>query len=116
MSDIKKMTETVLKFRDDRDWKKFHTGKDCAIGLTLEASEVAELFLWKTEQQINEAYRGVKKEDLADELADVLYWVLLIAHDFEIDISEALESKLKKSALKYPIEKAKGSATKYTEL
>lgn len=115
MSDIHSMTEMVLRFRDDRNWAQFHTPKDCAIGLTLEASEVAELFLWKTPEEIEAA--GEKwHEDLGDELSDVLYWVFIIAHKYDIDLDAAFPRKLKKSAKKYPIEKSNGVGKKYTDL
>ena len=80
----------------------------------LEAAEVAELFQWKTDDQM-EAMRQAN-EDLGDELSDVLAYLLQIAYDFNIDIKTAFLSKLEKSAKKYPIEKAKGNATKYTDL
>lgn len=115
MSNIKDLTEKVLAFRDERNWKQFHNPKDMAIALSLEASEVLEHFRWKNKQEI-EAFLETSKTDVADELADVLYWVLLMAHDLEIDISKAFVEKLQKNGEKYPVEKAKGRHTKYTEL
>lgn len=115
MKDIEKLKEMVVKFRDDRDWKQFHTPKDLAISLLLEASEVLEHFQWKNaEEQI--LHIESKREDVGDELADVLYWVLLLSNDLNIDISEAFVRKLEKNNEKYPIEKAKGSRAKYTDL
>lgn len=116
MSDLKKMTEAVLRFREERDWKQFHKPKDCAISLMLEAAEVAELFQWKTEEEMEAMKTNAKKEDLADELSDVLNWTLLLAHDFGINLEEAFEKKMAKTVTKYPVEKAKGRAVKYTEL
>ncbi len=109
------MTKAVCTFRDDRDWKQFHDPKDMALSLVLEATEVLEHFQWKNGATLEE-YLATHKEDLADELADVLYWVLLMSHDLGIDIAVAQEKKLQKSALKYPIEKSKGRSAKYTEL
>lgn len=115
MKDIEKLKEEVVKFRDERDWKQFHHPKDAAISLVLEANEVLEHFQWK---DVPEQWKCLetKKEDIGDELADVLYWVLLLSNDLGIDISDAFLKKLKKNAEKYPVEKAKGQSKKYTEL
>ncbi|MFA6000280.1 MAG: nucleotide pyrophosphohydrolase [Candidatus Paceibacterota bacterium] len=112
---MKKLTEKIVKFRDARNWKQFHNPKDCAISLSLEASEVLEHFQWKSKEEIGEYLKKNKKE-IADELADVLYWVLLMSHDLGIDIKKASETKLKENAKKYPIKKSKGKHTKYTNL
>ena len=112
---ITELQELICKFRDERNWKQFHNGKDMALSLSLEASELLELTQWKSEQEVKELF-GSKDGPLADELADVLYWVLLIAKDFNIDISEALKSKLKKNAVKYPVDLAHNSKKKYGEL
>ncbi len=109
------MIEKVVAFRDDRDWKQFHNPKDCAISLSLEASEFLEHFQWKNAEEVQKHLEG-NLEDVSDELADVLYWVLLISHDLDIDLEESLNRKLKKSGAKYPIEKSKGRHTKYTDL
>lgn len=115
MSDIKKLTKIVTKFRDDRDWKQFHNPKDMALSLVLEATEVMEHFQWKDKKEI-EKYLKTNKEDIADEIADVLYWVLLMSHDLNIDLVKALENKIIKTEKKYPIKKAKGRHTKYVNL
>lgn len=114
MSDLKTLTDKILAFRDERDWKQFHTPKDLAIGLSLEAGEVAEHFHWKNEAEIVEHIKNYR-EEIGDELADVLNYLLLMAHDFDIDLFAATVRKIEKSAQKYPIEKAKGSHKKYTE-
>lgn len=115
MSDIKKLTDLILAFRDARDWKQFHNPKDCAISLSLEAAEVLEHFQWKSPEEIAQ-YIKTNKEDIAEELADVLNWVLILSHDLGINISDAFEKKLLKNAAKYPVEKAKGSKKKYNQL
>lgn len=115
MSDLKKMTEVVSAFRDVRDWKQFHNPKDCAISLSLEASEVLEHFQWKSKEELDK-YIEEHKGDISEELADVLYWVLLMSHDLGIDIAAAFENKMKKNQVKYPIDKSKGKHTKYTKL
>lgn len=117
MSDLNKMQKEVVAFRKARDWEQFHKPKDCAISLALEAAEVMELLQWKSSEEIK-AYLsdGPKHEDMCDELADVLYWVLLLAEDFDVDLGAAWSHKMKKNDAKYPVEKAKGRHTKYTEL
>ena len=115
MSDIKQLTEKIRKFRDKRDWKQFHNPKDVAISLVLEASEVLEHFQWKNKEEIEEYIKSNKKE-IGEELADVLYWVLLMCDDLKINIKEVLEKKIKKNKKKYPVEKARGKHTKYNKL
>lgn len=115
MSDIEKLTQKVIKFRDQRNWKQFNNPKDIAISLVLESSEVLEHFQWKNTDEI-ETYIKKSKNEISKELADVLYWVLLMSHDLNIDIQKTFLQKLKENAKKYPIKKAKGKHTKYTEL
>jgi dCTP diphosphatase len=85
MSDIADITKRIVQFRDAREWKQFHNPKDEALSLLLEATEVLEHFQWKNGEEL-ETYSKSKKEDVGEELADVLYWVLLMSHDLEIDI------------------------------
>jgi dCTP diphosphatase len=115
MATLQKLTEQVLRFRDERDWAQFHNPKDIAVSLTLEAAELLELTQWKSGKELLKHLKE-HREDLADELADILGWVLVMAHDQGIDLGDALKKKLKKNAVKYPIEKARGVAKKYTEL
>ena len=115
MRDIKKLTEKIIKFRNARDWKQFHNPKDVALSLSLEAGELIEHFQWKDKKEI-EKYIKTNKKDIGEELADILFWVLLLSHDLKIDVLEALDNKIKKNAKKYPIEKSKGRHTKYTKL
>ena len=109
------LTKKVVDFRDARDWKQFHNPKDDAISLILEAGELLEHFQWKNEKEITEHVRS-HKEDIGDELSDVLYWVLVMANDLNINITKAFENKLKKTGKKYSISKSKGNHKKYTEL
>src|SRR5687767_14121511 len=101
------LTKLVLKFRSDRDWAQFHTPKELAVSLVVEAAELLEIMQWK---QGSELAATVQKRhsEIADELADCLHSILLLAHDLKIDLSDALEEKLRKSADRYPIHKAKG--------
>jgi NTP pyrophosphatase (non-canonical NTP hydrolase) len=115
MKNIENATKKIIAFRDERDWKQFHNPKDLAISLSLEAGEVLEHFQWKSKEEI-EKYVKTNKEEIADELADVFNYILILCHDLNIDIFEASENKIKKNEVKYPIEKAKGRHTKYNKL
>jgi NTP pyrophosphatase (non-canonical NTP hydrolase) len=115
MPDLTDLTKKIIAFRDARDWKQFHNPKDLALSLVLEASEVMEHFQWKSPKEIEE-YVKTNKADIGEELADVLYWVLLMSHDLGIDIKDALLKKIEKNEAKYPVEKAKGSHKKYNQL
>lgn len=115
MSEIKKLTDLVLAFREERDWKQFHNPKDCAISLSLEASEVLEHFQWKNPEEIK-SYIENHRDDIGEELADVFYWVLLMSHDLWINLEDAFRKKIIKSGEKYPVDKSKGKSTKYTKL
>ena len=105
-------TEALLKFRDERDWKQFHDPKNLAAALGIEAAELNEVFLWKT----TEESREVELAKVKEELADVLAYALLLANEFGLDPEQIVLDKVKQNALKYPVEKAKGVATKYTDL
>ncbi|MBR9660429.1 nucleotide pyrophosphohydrolase [Bacillus thuringiensis] len=109
---MKELTDKVIKFRDERNWKQFHNPKDLALSLSLEASELLENFQW---QSSNEAV-SQKREDMKEELADVLMYALLFAHEVGVDIKQAIEEKLQKNNEKYPVEKAYGVSKKYTKL
>ncbi len=102
----------IRKFCEARDWSQFHDSKNLAISLQLEASEVLELFQWTQDNQIKPG----SEDKLAAELADVFYWTLMLADKHGIDLMAALEQKMVENEAKYPIDKAKGSSAKYTEL
>ena len=112
---IPELQERIRAFRDERDWMQFHNHKDMAAALAIEASELQELFLWKNSGEVEEV-AATRQERLREELADVAVYLLELADNLGIDLSEAILSKLAKNALKYPVEKAKGSNAKYTEL
>ena len=109
MSSINKITEALVNFRNERDWKQFHNAKDLAIAINVEASELLQLFLWKEAQEPKDAR-------IKEELADVLAFAFLLAHEKGFDIEEIILDKIRINAEKYPIEKAKGNAKKYNEL
>jgi NTP pyrophosphatase (non-canonical NTP hydrolase) len=115
MADLQTLTDKIIRFRDERDWAQFHNAKDLALSLSLEAAELLEIFQWKEGEAIA-ATVAARKGDVAHELADVLYWTLLMAHDLGIDLGRALQEKMVANERKYPVDKAKGVSTKYTEL
>ncbi|MBI4032494.1 nucleotide pyrophosphohydrolase [Candidatus Berkelbacteria bacterium] len=114
-SELTDLTERIIAFRDARDWKQFHNPKDVALSLVLEAAEVLEHFQWKSSAEIG-AYVQSHKAKIGEELADTLYWILLMAHDLNIDLATALREKMAQNEVKYPVDKARGSHAKYTEL
>jgi dCTP diphosphatase len=103
----------ILKFRDDRDWKQFHPPKELAVSLMIEAGELLEHFQWKSKEEVD-AYLAQHRDEVADEVADVLYYVMLLAHELGIEALPVLNAKIDKNAKKYPVEKARGSHAKYT--
>ncbi len=115
MNKVNEIVKKIINFRDARDWKQFHNPKDVSLSLVLEAGEVMEHFQWKNKEEIEE-YIKTDKEHIGEELADVLYWILLMGHDLDIDVFDALDKKIKKNEEKYPVEKAKGKHTKYNKL
>jgi NTP pyrophosphatase (non-canonical NTP hydrolase) len=109
MSEIKDLQKRIEQFSEERDWDQFHNGKDLAIGLSIEASELLEAFLWKTPEDVN-------VDKVKEELADVFNYALQIATKYDLDVKQIVLDKLAKNAAKYPVEKARGVATKYNEL
>jgi NTP pyrophosphatase (non-canonical NTP hydrolase) len=112
---LESVRKAVVGFRDDRDWRQFHSPKDLALSLAIEAGELLQLTQWKDTESL-QADLVSKKEAFADELADCLYYVVLMANDWNIDLGLAFEKKMKKNAQRYPVELAKGNARKYSEL
>ena len=109
MPTIASLLQDILAFRDARDWKQFHNPKDLAIGLNIEAGELLELYLWKHPDQADPA-------KAAEEIADVLIYALLLADAYGFDPATLVRDKLARNNRNYPVDKAKGSAKKYTEL
>lgn len=102
----------ILKFRDDRDWKQFHSAKNLAISLSLEANEVLELFQWTKSGKLPKS----SQKEIEDELADVYVYLLMLSNETGVDLDKAFKAKMKKNEKKYPVEKAKGKSTKYNKL
>jgi NTP pyrophosphatase (non-canonical NTP hydrolase) len=114
---IKDLKQKVKEFCEARDWDQFHGPKDLAIGVITEASELLEHFRFQSDEQalalLNDPHI---REEIEDELADVLFFLLRFSQRFEVDLDKALLRKIEKSERKYPVEKAKGKNTKYTKL
>ena len=109
MNDIKEITEILIKFRDEREWAQFHTAKDLALALNIEAGELLEAFLWKSSDQAN-------PDKVKEELADVLAYALLLAEMYDFDVRRIMLEKIERNARNYPVAKSRGTAKKYTEL
>jgi NTP pyrophosphatase (non-canonical NTP hydrolase) len=109
---MKHLQQKIIEFRDARNWKQFHTPKDLAISLSLEAGELLENFQWKSSEEAIQT----NLENIKDEIADVVIYALLLSHELGIDLEKAVIDKIKKNEQKYPVEKSFGSKKKYTEL
>jgi NTP pyrophosphatase (non-canonical NTP hydrolase) len=110
------LLDAVRRFRDDRDWAQFHTPKNLAAAIAIEAAELQEQFLWKTDTEIDgDLTDAAKRAGVADEIADVVMFAML-ADRLGIDLAAAITAKLAANAAKYPVHLARGSARKYTEL
>lgn len=112
MSELDEVIKKLIKFRDERDWEQFHNSKDLALAISIETAELNELFLWKTAEESEK----VDLKRLKEELADILSYAFLLAEKHGLNPFEIIAEKIKINTEKYPVEKAKGTATKYTEL
>jgi NTP pyrophosphatase (non-canonical NTP hydrolase) len=111
------LMDMVQAFCEARDWDQFHGPKDLAIGVITEASELLEHFRFLSEEQSLDLLKNPEqKEEIGDELADVLFFLLRFSQRFDIDLAKALTRKIAKSETKYPVDKAKGNNRKYTKL
>ena len=106
---LEQAIDKLIEFRDARDWEQFHNSKDLSLAISIEASELLELFLWKGNEDFD-------RDKMKEELADILCFSLLLAKKNNLDIVEIINEKINKNALKYPVEKAKGTSKKYNEL
>lgn len=116
-SSIQSITERLIEFRDERDWKQFHTLKNLASALSVEAAELLELTQWKSDKEL-ESVKGdaADKQKFSSEIADVFAYLLLICEKLDIDPIAAAEAKIIENARKYPVDKSRGKATKYSDL
>jgi len=104
-----KASPGLLAFRDAREWAKFHNAKDLALGLSIEASELVEAFLWKAPEEVD-------RKRVEEELADVLIYVLLLTEKYGFDLGKIVLEKIAKNEQRYPVEKSRGTSRKYDEL
>jgi NTP pyrophosphatase (non-canonical NTP hydrolase) len=109
MSETTEIIDTLIKFRNERDWEQFHNPKDLALAINVEAGELLELFLWKNSEEVN-------IEKVKEELADVFAFAFLMADKYQLDVKQIILNKIKQNGEKYPVDKAKGTAKKYNEL
>ena len=105
---MKETMERIKKFRDDRDWQQFHTPSNLAKAISIESGELLEEFLWDND--------NFNLQNVKEELADVMIYCIHMANALDINIEDIINMKMDKNELKYPVEKAKGKSTKYTEL
>ena len=103
------LTTLLRNFRDERDWAQFHNPKDLAVALSIESNELLEAFLWKSPEDADPS-------KVKEELADVFAYALLLADHYKLDVTDIVTEKIARNAIKYPVDKAKGTAAKYTEL
>ena len=114
---IHEFKEKIREFCEARNWDQFHNAKELAIALSIEASELLEHFRWKKPEEVESLFKDKKKrEEIEDEMADILYFLVRIAQKYNIDLSEVLDKKMEKNNKKYPVNKFKGSNKKYNEL
>ena len=112
---IKNLEQIIKKFSNDRDWDQFHSPKNLSMALSVESSELLEIFQWLTEE---ESYNlsTLKKQHSKEEIADIAIYLIRMCMKLDIDLEEAILEKMKKNEDKYPVEKVKGFAKKYTEI
>ena len=115
---IQELKEMLRKFRDDRNWKQFHDPKNLAEAISIEAGELQESFLWKDKEKIIQLLKEGQefRKEVGEELADVVIFCLNFANATNLDIASVIKEKIRKNDGKYPIEKIKGSCTKYNKL
>jgi NTP pyrophosphatase (non-canonical NTP hydrolase) len=114
LSELESLSRQLAEFARERDWEQFHSPKNLAMALTVEAAELLEIFQWQSEQQSREADRATR-ERAGEELADILLYSLLLCDKLDIDLAQAAQAKLQRNAEKYPADRVRGSARKYNE-
>ena len=104
---LEKVREEIIKFNQDRDWDQYHSPENLAKSIAIESGELLECFQWDN---------SFNKQDVCDELADVVNYCILMADKLDVDLEDIVLKKLKKTEKKYPVEKAKGNSKKYNQL
>lgn len=112
---VEEITRQIRAFRDERDWAQFHNPKDMAIGISVEAAELLQHFLWKTKEE-SEARARKHIAEVKEEIADIAIFLFELADNLGLDLLEIMAEKLQVNAVKYPVSKVKGKHLKYTEL
>lgn len=115
MSDLITIQKKIIEFRDARDWAQFHDPKNLAEALSIEAGELLENFLWKNVDQ-SKNLTDAELTNIKHEIADIFIFLTYLCHEFQIDLLQDVEKKIAVNEAKYPVEKAKGSAKKYSVL
>jgi NTP pyrophosphatase (non-canonical NTP hydrolase) len=116
MTSLDDLKNSVKYFCEAREWDQYHNAKDLAIGVSTEAGELLDLFRFKSQEEVEAMFRDAReREDIEDEVSDVLFFLLRLGQKYDIDLSRAFERKMKKNALKYPVEKTRGSNKKYNK-
>jgi NTP pyrophosphatase (non-canonical NTP hydrolase) len=114
---IDELKEKVKEFCEERDWDQYHNAKELAIGIITESGELLEHFRFKSDAEIDELFKEEsKKQDISEEIADILFFLLRFAQKYHIDISDEFLKKMSKNLKHYPIEKSRGRNKKYNEL
>ena len=113
---IKKIQKQLSDFADERDWNQFHNPKNLAMALSVEASELVEIFQWLTPEQAEEIMSTNESEHVKEEMADVMIYLIRLADKLNVDLEDAVADKIIKNGEKYPIDTSKGSTTKRTTL
>lgn len=109
------LLEALLEFRRERDWEQFHSARNLAASISVEAAELLESFIWASDEQVQEIVRS-RHAEITEEIADIAILLTYLAHDLSIDINAAVRKKIQVNATKYPVEKARGSNKKYSDL
>jgi NTP pyrophosphatase (non-canonical NTP hydrolase) len=109
MNDIKEIIQKLIDFRNERDWAQFHNAKDLALAISIEAGELLELYLWKKPEEAD-------KQKVKKELADIFAFAFLLADKYDLDVRQIILDKIEENSKKYPADKSKGTAKKYSEL
>jgi NTP pyrophosphatase (non-canonical NTP hydrolase) len=114
--DIQKIQDRLAKFARDRNWEKFHNPKNLAMALSVECSELVEIFQWLDNKQSSDVMQTNEAEHVQEEMADIMIYLIRLADKLDVDLLPTVERKMKLNAVKYPIEKSKGIADKYNKL
>jgi dCTP diphosphatase len=116
-SEFEDLLNKIQNFSDARDWSQFHTVKNLILAVSAEVGELAEVVQWKSDQEVVEYLKSPEgKNKLSEEVADVAIYLLRICQQQQIDFVEILNEKMDSNSVKYPVDKSKGNALKYTEL